>query len=276
METSPALAGLFLALRTLAAPGLAGIAVWAAAARPLPRLAAPAGALAGLLLGWALGFGHQAAFPPAQTLDWLPWLLVALALAGSLPRGRTAACAGVMVAGLAVLAPPVLTAGAPGELALALGGAGLLGLASMGAIGRSDPARGGIALAAGLGSLGLVTTLGGSIVVGGLALSAFGVAALLGLGALTGRAAAGPDQLRAGAVAWLWLAFSARHLAEVPLPELLLAAAALGSTLLPAPWQGRGVIVRRLGEILLPATPALAAIALTVWRYASAQQVGHY
>lgn len=272
MESSPALSALLLALRTLAVPGLAGLAIWAAAARPLPRLAAPAGALAGLLLGWALGFGPQAAFPPAQTLDWLPWLLLALALAA-----RSVPATGVvLLAGLAMLTPPLLSEGETLTLAVETGAAALLGLALMRARGQSAaPRRGAFALVAGFGSLGLVTTLGGSLVIGGLADSAFAVAAVLWLASLGGRLVVGPSLLRAGAVVWLWLAYSARHLAEIPLPETLLSAAALATVLLPDPGaDGRGL--RRLaGEVLPPALPALAAVTLTVWRYFAAQQSGY-
>jgi hypothetical protein len=277
MKSTPALSGLLLALRTVATPGLAGVAIWAVIARPLPRHAAPAAALAGLLLGWALGFGPQAAFPPAQTLDWLPWLLVALALAGTVPRGQFPATIGVLLAGLAVLTPPLLAEGETTTLILESGAAALLGLALMAALDRSTtPARGAFALAAGLGGLGLVTTLGGSIVIGGLADSAFAVAAALWLAGLGGRMMAGTGLLRAGAVVWLWLAYSARHLAGIPLPETLLAAAALATARLPAPGPEARGLRRLAGEVLPPAIPALAAVALAAWGYFAAQQGGYY
>src|SRR5574337_1086135 len=130
--------------------------------------------------------------------------------------------------------------------------------------------------AAGLGSLGFVTTLGGSLVIGGLANSAFAVTAALWLGACTGRAKAGPALLRAGAAVWLWLAFSARHLAEIPLPETLLSAAALASAALPAPNKAQRGLRRLAVEVLPPALPALMAVGLAVWRYAAAQQGGYY
>jgi hypothetical protein len=272
MESTPALSGLFLALRTVAAPGLAGLAIWAATARPLPRHAAAAAALAGLLLGWALGYGHQAAFPPAQTLDWLPWLLLALALAGNLPRIGLPATLAVMLAGLAALTPPLLTEGETSTLAMETGAAALLGLALMQALARpATPGRGAFALAAGFGSLGLVTTLGGSIVIGGLANSAFAVAAVLWLASLGSRLVPGPALLRAGAVTWLWLAFSARHLAEIPLPETLLGAAALATALLPGPAPQSRVLRRLAAEVLPPALPALAAVGVAFWRYFAAQ-----
>lgn len=277
MDSSPALSGLLLALRTLAAPGLAGLAIWAAAARPLPRGAAPVAALAGLLLGWALGFGPQAAFPPAQTLDWLPWLLLALAIAASLPRIGFPASGAVLLAGLPALTPPLLAESGTAALALESGAAAVLGLALMAALGRApSPGRGAWALTAGLGSLGLATTLGGSLVIGGLAHSAFAVAAVLGLVALGGRPVAGPGLLRAGAAVWLWLAYSARHLAEIPLPETLLSAAALATVLLPAPGPETPGLRRLAGEILPPAIPALAAVGLAVWRYWVAAQGGGY
>lgn len=250
MNSSPTLSGLILILRTVAAPGLAAILVWAALVRPLPRLAAPAGALAGLLLGWALGFGPQAAFPPVQTLDWLPWLLSGLALAASLPRFSAPATAAVLLAGLAALAPPLLTEGDVATLAMETG-------------------------AAGLGSLGFVTTLGGSIVIGGLANSAFAVAAVLWWGARAGRVTVAPGLLQAGAVAWLWLAFSARHLAELPLPETLLAAAALASAALPRDGGNRPGWRRMAADLLPPAVPALAAVGWVLWPYVSAQLGGY-
>lgn len=276
METTPALAGLLLVLRTVAAPALAVVFVWAATVRALPRLVAPAGALAGLLLGWTLGFGHQAAFPPVQTLDWLPWLLLALAVAAGLPKFSAPATAAALLAGLAALAPPLLADGEPAILAMEVGAAALLGAFLMWAAGRGAPSGGAAALTAGLGSLGLVTTLGGSIVIGGLANSAFAVAAMLWVGVCTGRASVGPALLRAGAVVWLWLAFSARHLAEIPLPETLLAAAALASTALPPPKRARRGLRRLALEVLSPALPALAAVGLAVWRYVAAQQGAYY
>jgi hypothetical protein len=272
MENSPALSGLLLALRTIAAPGLAGLAIWAATARPLPRLAAPAGVLAGMLLGWALGFGHQAAFPPAQTLDWLPWLLLTLALAGGLPRSGYSATVAVLLAGLAVLTPPLLAQGETATLAVETGTATLLGLSLMAALGRAPtPGRSSFALAAGLGSLGFVTSLGGSIVIGGLANSAFAVAAVLWLAGLSGRLPTGPGLLRAGAVVWLWLAFSARHLAEIHLPETLLAGAALATAALPGPGPETQGLRRLLAEVLPPVLPALAAVGLAVGRYFAAE-----
>jgi hypothetical protein len=201
MEQSPALSGLLLALRTVAAPGLAGLVIWAALARPLPRLAAPAGALAGMLLGWALGFGPQAAFPPAQTLDWLPWLLAALALTGSLPRAALPASVAVLLAGLGLLTPPALAQGDAVTLAVEVAASAILGLALMAAFERRRaPERKGFSLAAGFASLGLVTSLGGSIVVGGLANSAFAVAAVLWLAGWAGRLETSPSLLRAAAV----------------------------------------------------------------------------
>ena len=80
----------------------------------------------------------------------------------------------------------------------------------------------------------------------------------------------------AGAVVWLWLAFSARHLAEIPLPETLLAAAALASTALPPPKRARRGLRRLALEVLPPALPALAAVGLAVWRYVAAQQGAYY
>ena len=276
MESTPALSGLILLLRTVAAPALTAVLVWAAAVRPLPRRAAPVGALAGLLLGWALGFGHQAAFPPAQTLDWLPGLLLALALAASLPKFSAPATGLVLLAGLAALAPPLLTEGDLATLATETGTAALLGAALMWIAGRATPQQGSAALAAGLGSQGFVTTLGGSIVIGGLANSAFAVAAALALGAFSGRLTPGPALLRAGAVVWLWLAFSARHLAEIPLPETLLGAATLATAALPRA-VGAGSVWRRLaGDVLPSALPALAAVGLTLWRYFAAQHGGYY
>lgn len=279
MESSAALSGLMLALRTVGGPALACLVVWALARRPLPTQAAPLGALAGLLLGWALGFGHQAAFPPAQTLDWLPWLLLALGLAGLVPGNGAWARIAVLIAGLWLLAPPLLREAETVPLALELGGAGALGVMLMLAAGRSaNPGRGAIALAAGLGSLGFVTSLGGSIVIGGLANSAFAVAAVLWLGSLAVNRypAAGSGLLQAGAAVWLWLAFSARHLAEIHLPETLLAATAIATTLLASPAPEARGLRRLLGQALPPAIPALTAVGLAVWRYLAAQHSGYY
>lgn len=278
MDSSASLSGLFLALRTLGAPALACLVIWAAAHRPLPRLAAPLGALAGMLLGWMLGFGPQAAFPPAQTLDWLPWLLLALGLAGFTPACPVAGRIAVLVAGLWLLAPPLLREAETSALALELGAAATLGILLLLVAGRATaPGRGTLALAAGLGSLGFVTSLGGSIVIGGLANSAFAVAAVLWLGALTGRLPTpGPGLLQAGAAVWLWLAFSARHLAEIHLPETLLAGAAIATALLPSPGPEARGLRRLLGEALPSALPALAAVGLGVWRYFAAQHSGYY
>ncbi len=280
MDNTASLAGILLALRTVAGPAVLSLALAALLARALPRQAAAVAACAGLFLGWALGYGHQAAFPPAQTLDWLPILVAALLVAGLLPRGRTPAMGVILALGLALLVPPLLreeslaVLGGEWGIALALG----LGLMALAGRARGD-ARAPLAVAAALGSLGFVISLGGSIVIGGLANTAFAVAAALGLGAvLCGRLpAAGAGLAQAGVVVWTWLAFSGRHLAEIHLPETLLSAAALATLAFPSakvPPQGK--FARLAWAIVPPAFPALAAIGLTLWRYLSAQQGAYY
>lgn len=246
--------------------------------------AAGAAGLAGLLAAWVALFGPQAAFPPVQTLDWLPWLLPAAAVA--LMFGERPACPAplrwplrlaFLGAGVWLLTPPLLRGQDATTLGSELGAAFVLGtLLLAAALRRARDAQGGVsvlaALAAAFGSLGFVTTLGGSLIVGGLTTAAFAVAGLAWLALQAERLPPPGAAAVAAAVAlWLWLAYSARHLAEIPAPETLLSAAALAIVVVPLRQGGKGFLRRAFAPLLASALPALAAVAVAVWRYTTAQ-----
>ncbi len=95
------------------------------------------------------------------------------------------------------------------------------------------------------------------------------------LGTAAGRLARPGPALVSGALTlWLWLAFSARHLAEIPLTETLLSAAAAAAALV-APRLGAGGRMRVAVAVLPPAAPALLAAGLASWRYLAAQSMGY-
>ncbi|MBI3140559.1 MAG: hypothetical protein HYZ19_01690 [Rhodocyclales bacterium] len=246
--------------------------------------AAGAAAIAGLLTAWAALFGPQAAFPPAQTLDWLPWLTVGALLilaVGARPAFPAALRwplrLAVLGAGLWLLTPPLLRGQDATTLGGEVGAAFVLGALLLAAARRRayEPEGGAsvlAALAAALGSLGFVTALGGSLVLGGLTTAASAIAALAWLALLAGRLPPPGAAAIAAAVAfWAWLAYSARHLAEIPAAETLLSAAALAAVLVPLRLGGKGFFQRAFATLLAPALPALAAAAVAVWRYATAQ-----
>lgn len=283
MDNSQALAGVWIGLQAVGLPA----AVFAVAAAVLSRFAggglALGGAAAlGALSGWAALFGPQAALPPRQTLDWLPWLALALLAVAAVTARRGAALRwagriGVLTLGLWLLSPPLLVEAAAATRLAEWGGALGLGLLLGWAVTRRhDGRRAAAALATAFGSLGFVTALSGSIVVGGLALAAFAVAGLVWLGQVTGRLSPAPAGLAAAGVTWwLWLAFSARHLAELPLPETLLAAAAAAVAALALDAARDGRAGRLLAQVLPAAAPAGVAVGLALWRYLSAAAMGY-
>lgn len=273
MDTHPLLQGVLIAAQSLGLPVLIALVVYFLT-RPLAAgMRLTLALLLGFSAGWAALFGSQASFPPRQTLDWLPLLAAVLAVLGVLPRTVRCIAAGLLLAiGLWLFAPPLLLRAdwltLLGEWGVAL----VLGLALLvTATQQTATLRLLAALAAAFEALGFVTSLGGSIVIGSLLNVGFALAGLLWLVQSRLPATAVTAAGAAGAVVWVWLAFSARHLAEIHPEETLLAAAALLTLWLPLParWQ-------RLTGVLLPAVPALLAIGLAVWRYFAAQSSSYY
>lgn len=283
MENSQALAGVWIGVQALGLPALAFVVTFGFAGRVLRQAAALGlAALVGVLAGWAAIFGPQAAFPPQQTLDWLPWLGGATAAALALVAGRSPAVqravGGVLLAaGLWLLSPPLLREAAAAERAAEWAGALALGaLLLWAALRRFDGARAAAALAAAFAGLGFVTALGGSIVVGALALAAFAVAGLVWLGQAAGRLPRpGPALAAGGVLWWLFAAFSARHLAEIHLAETLLAAAAAAAAALALDPPRDSRLKRAAAQLLPAAAPAGVAAGLALWRYLSAASMGY-
>lgn len=280
MENSQALQSVWLAVQSLVLPAVILLAGLFALRRVLsPAAALAVAACAGVIAGWAALFGPQAQFPPRQTLDWLPLLIVAaaaaLAASRRLPGWRREAVAlAVIAAGLYLLSPPLLREQPAATLAFEWLGALVLA-AGLLAAGRVDGERAAAALAAAFGSLGFVTSLGGSLIIGGIANAAFALAACIYLGTAAGRLARPGPALVSGALTlWLWLAFSARHLAEIRLTETLLSAAAAAAALV-ASRLGAGGRMRVAVALLPPAAPALLAVGLASWRYLAAQSMGY-
>lgn len=268
MDTHPLLQGVLIAAQSLGLPVLVALAVYFLT-RPLAAgIRLTLALLLGFSAGWAALFGSQASFPPRQTLDWLPLLAAVLALLGLLPRSVRQIAYGLLLAvGLWLFSPPLLMRAdwlvLLGEWAVAL----LVGLALLLTVTlRADTLRLPVALACAFGALGFVTSLGGSIVIGSLLNSGFALAGVLWLAQSRLPTTAVTAASAAGVVVWVWLAFSARHLAEIHPEETLLAAAALLTLWLPLPAR-----LRHLTALLLPALPALAAVGLAVWRYFAAQ-----
>lgn len=286
MENTQALEGLALALKVLALPALAFVLAYAVARPRLTResTAVAIAAIVGFTTGWATSFGAQANFPPQQTLDWLPLLvLVGAALLYMVERPAdsgwrpTVGALGLVAAGLFLLTPPLLAEQSATTLALELGATLALATVLLWAT-RSSPDRdrSTVALAVAFGSLGFVTSLGGSLVIGGLANAAFAVAGVIWLGQASGRLQmVGRGPIAAGVILWVWIAFSARHLAEIHLAETLLCAAGAAAAAVVLR-RGKEGLLRRTGSVVLPpAVPALIAVGLALWRYFAAQQVGY-
>lgn len=286
MENAQALEGLTLAVKVVALPAVAFVLAYLAAR---PRLSRESSALAiaavvGFITGWAASFGAQASFPPQQTLDWLPWLVIlGAALLAVVQRSNGSewrlaiATLAIAAPGLYLLTPPLLAEQSVATLALEWGGALALAAAMLwAALSSPDRERSTIALAVAFGGFGFVTSLGGSLVIGGLANAAFAVAGAIWLGQASGRLhMIGRGPIAAGVILWVWVAFSARHLAEIHLAETLLCAAGAAAAALVL-GHGKMGLLRRTGSIVLPpAVPASIAVGLALWRYFAAQQVGY-
>lgn len=286
MEYAQALEGLTLALKMLALPAVVFVLAYLALRRYLrvERTAVAIAAIVGFITGWAASFGTQASFPPQQTLDWLPLLVIldaALLAAvrrwsGSEWRLASAALA-IAAGGLYLLTPPLLAEQSATTLALEWGGALALAAALLwAALSSPDRERSTVALAVAFGGFGFVTSLGGSLVIGGLANAAFAVAGAIWLGQVSGRLhMIGRGPIAAGVILWVWIAFSARQLAEIHLAETLLCAAGAAAAALIL-GHGKMGLLRRTGSIVLPpAVPTSIAVGLALWRYFAAQQVGY-
>lgn len=286
MEYAQALEGLTLALKMLALPAVVFVLAYLAARPRLSGESVPLAiaASAGVVTGWATSFGAQASFPPQQTLDWLPLLVVfgaALLAAVQHWSGRqrrlNAAALAITAVGLYLLTPPLLAEQSAATLALEWGGALALAAAMLwAALSSPDRERSTVALAVAFGGFGFVTSLGGSLVIGGLANAAFAVAGAIWLGQASGRLhMIGRGPIAAGVILWVWIAFSARQLAEIHLAETLLCATGAAAAALIV-GHGKMGLLRRTGSIVLPpAVPASIAVGLALWRYFAAQQVGY-
>ena len=233
----------------------------------------------GVLAGYAALNFEAWHFPPAQVMDWLPWLAIAAA-AVLMPLEYFAAgkrlwfAAQVVLVGFSswvMLPPATLEAGAAtvASRLLPMTAAWLLAWRFLDAV--NTPRQSGVALTCCAGALGFVVALGGSIVIGSASNSLMGaLAAWLAIGVIGGWIPL-PRALLGVAALWFGcMLFAAYFYAEMPPWLLGVVLLGLFSVRLArlATFDGER---RRWRELALNAAtagvPLAVAVGYAVWNY---------
>lgn len=289
MQTSPELEAILIGLKSLGAPffvTLAGAVLLGSLLKVndgnskhlKPQLTAVL-VLLGVLGGFAAMNYERWQFPPAQTMDWLPISLIAtfvvlLPLELLRSGGRVWLAAQVLIAILSarlVLPPAVLEQGLTGS-ALSLTALALAFIAVWRYLDRyRDQPRCGIALMLTSGALAIVVSLGGSIVIGGVANNLMGaLAAWMLLSVVGGWIPFSRALIGSLSIMFCMVLASAFFYAEIS--PILLGVVVLGlpfaqlTSLIPEagqhrPW--RELMVSGFATLL----PLFAAVGFVIWNY---------